>query len=150
MKVEGVFSPDLMLEDGRGLRGCAVRDSSVNKVRLRGCRHTSNDCSSSSVYFYQIYGSYVDPVLHDYSPTCLSPTVKVVHDNGSDEGLAQTRGKRHERVAEERSSHDLLLVLPHGVVNGVDPCFCSLGIYRHETWRRSPTRRWRGAGWIGP
>lgn len=36
-----------MFEDGSGLRGYAVRDSSVDKVRLRGC----NDSRFSSVYF---------------------------------------------------------------------------------------------------
>lgn len=49
------------------------------------------------------------------------PAVVVVHEDGGDEGLAQAGGQTDQRVPQQRRLADLQLVLPDGVVGGVDP-----------------------------
>lgn len=64
-----------------------------------------------------------------------SPSVEVVHDDGSDQCLAEAGRKRNKGVVKKRLRHDLQLVLPNGVVHRVDPRPRGFGVYRRSRQR---------------
>ncbi len=56
------------------------------------------------------------------------PAVKVVHEHGGDEGLAEAGGEADQRVLQQRRLRDPQLVLAERVINGVDPDAARRGV----------------------
>lgn len=104
-------------------------------------------------------GSSLDPKDPRASPTALkatekdgachavrtakqdhnSPPVIVVHDDSGDQRLSEARRQRHEGVIEQSLRHDLQLVLPHGIIDRIDPRPSGLRVYGHT---RQNSRLW--------
>lgn len=74
------------------------------------------------------------------------PAVEVVHHHGSDEGLPKASGETHQCVLEKGSFGYLQLVVPDGIVGGVDPHLGRRAVKAWKVWVCLPTGGDEGGG----